>query len=200
MGCENCHTTASADNKTTITLTATGGDLCAKCHKARKDHVQHGPFKAGQCLVCHDPHTGDYTAQTRASVSTLCLSCHMLDQPDARVNAQTKTVSILDGRVYDLSSWQRAPKIGGGHSESNMPSMASDPAIGKEPGKVGAELNCLACHDPHAGKAEHLLRNGPEDRGVAKNLSLGRYGELRRVNGGPQKVPVLQAPFLGGRL
>ena len=135
MGCESCHQAASADDKTTITLRATGGDLCSKCHEINKDPVLHGPYKAGQCLICHNPHTGAYPAQTRAAVSTLCLGCHMLNQPDVRVNAETKTVSLLDGRTYDLATWESAPKIGAAHFENKLPRRASAPVAVKEPGK-----------------------------------------------------------------
>ncbi len=82
MGCESCHRATSEKSKMTITLLVTGGDLCAMCHEAGKDPIQHGPFKAGQCLVCHDPHTGDFKAQTRAPVNTLCLSCHEQNPPN----------------------------------------------------------------------------------------------------------------------
>jgi len=186
-----CHQPASADNKTTITLIAAGGDLCAKCHELKKDPVLHGPYKAGECLICHNPHTGAYPAQTRAAVNTLCLSCHMLNQPEARVNAQTKMVSLLDGRAYDLASWESAPKIGVAHSENYMPSRASDPVTAKEPGKNDAVVNCLSCHDPHVTKAEHSLRKAAEGRGAAENLSPGYHGDFVRVNGGPQNLPVL---------
>jgi predicted CXXCH cytochrome family protein len=200
MGCENCHQAATENNQTSITLRAAGGDLCAMCHEARKDPVLHGPYKAGQCLICHNPHAGAYKAQTRAAVSTLCLGCHTLNQPDARVNAETKMVSLLDGRAYDLASWESTPKIDGGHSEANMPRMASYPVIVKEPGKPDAEVNCLSCHDPHASKAEHLLRKVVEGRGAAENLSPGYHSDFMCVNAGPQNVPVLPCPFLGGRV
>ena len=50
MGCENCHQAISEKNKTTITLVATGGDLCAKCHETRKDPVLHGPIRTANAL------------------------------------------------------------------------------------------------------------------------------------------------------
>jgi predicted CXXCH cytochrome family protein len=193
MGCEYCHHAASADNKTTITLIATGGALCTKCHEIKKNLVLHGPYQAGQCLICHNPHAGAYQAQTRATVNTLCRSCHMLNQPDAWVNPETKVVHLLDGRVYDLASWESAPKISEGHSENNMPRRASDPVV-KELGKVDAELSCLSCHDPHASKAEHLLRK------AAGNLSSGYRNDFMHVNGEPQNVPVPQGPYLGGQV
>ena len=198
-GCENCHEVASRDNQTTITLRAKGGDLCAKCHEIKKGPALHRPYKAGQCLICHDPHTGDYQAQTRAALGTLCLGCHMLNQPDARVNAGTKVVTILDGRAYDLESWQSAPKIGEGHSDSNMARMASDPTSGKKPGKSAAEVNCLSCHDPHASKAEHLLRTAAESRRAAENPTPGYHNDYTRVAGAARWVAVVPGPFLGGR-
>ncbi len=200
MGCETCHDAATADNKTTITLWAAGGNLCAKCHELKKDPELHGPYKAGQCLICHNPHTGAYKAQTRAVVNTLCLSCHMLNQPEAGVNAATQKVSLLDGRDYDLASWESAPKIAAGHSENNMPHAASDSVAVKGSGKPDAELNCLSCHGPHASKAEHLLRKAAKGRGAVENLSLGYHCNFKLVNGGTQNVSVLQYPFPGGRL
>jgi predicted CXXCH cytochrome family protein len=193
MGCENCHHAASSDNKTTITLIATGGALCAKCHEIKKNPILHGPYQAEQCLICHNPHAGAYKAQTRAAVNTLCLSCHMLNQPDARVNPETKVVHLLDGRVYDLASWESAPKISEGHSENNMPRRASDP-VAKELGKVDAEFSCLSCHDPHASEAEHLLRK------AAENLFPGYHNDFMHVNRESQNVPVLQCPYLGGQV
>lgn len=112
MGCENCHQATSETNKTTITFVATGGDLCAKCHEASKDPVQHGPFKTGQCLVCHDPHTGDYKAQTRAPVNTLCFSCHGEKPSIVKVNTETKLVTMLGNQLVSLEGYRQAPKLG----------------------------------------------------------------------------------------
>src|SRR5208337_1460828 len=53
---------------------------CENCHEASKDPVQHGPYKNGQCLICHDPHCSEFKAQTRAVVNSLCLACHALRQ------------------------------------------------------------------------------------------------------------------------
>jgi predicted CXXCH cytochrome family protein len=164
-GCESCHVAASTDGKTTITLRATGGELCSKCHEMNRDSVLHGPYKTGQCLICHNPHSGAYEAQTRAAASTLCLSCHMLNQPEARVNAQAKTVSLLDGITYDLSKWEDAPKIAASHFENKLSGRSSAPAAAKESGKTNPGANCLACHDPHSSRAEHLLRKVAEARG-----------------------------------
>jgi len=199
MGCESCHQAASADDKTTITLRATGGALCSKCHEINKDPVLHGPYKAGQCLICHNPHAGAYPAQTRAAISTLCLGCHMLNQPDARVNAETKIVSLLDGRTYDLASWESAPKISAGHFQNKMPRSTTAPVAVRESGKLNAESTCLACHDPHASQSKHLLRKAADARSGAENLSLEYSHNFMGINGVSQDTPLHQDPGLGGR-
>jgi predicted CXXCH cytochrome family protein len=161
--------------------------------------VLHGPYKAGQCLICHNPHAGDYKAQTRAAVNTLCLSCHMLNQPEARVNPQSKIVTLLDGRVYDLASWQSAPKIGDGHPKST-PRVPNDAVSVNAPGKHEAETDCLSCHDPHASKAEHLLRNAAEARGAAGNFPVRSRHNLVDVKGISQGAPMSQGPISGGAI
>ncbi len=179
-GCESCHQATSEKEleKTTVTLMAQGSELCALCHEAKKDPVVHGPYKAGQCLVCHNPHSSDFPRQTRAATNALCMSCHGASRPDVKVNAEGKTVSLLGGRTVDLASYEKAPKIGAGHHEKSMPRVASQPAPGKEPRKPDAELSCISCHDPHASKAEHLLRKATESRDAAENLWLGFRADI----------------------
>jgi predicted CXXCH cytochrome family protein len=200
MGCESCHQAASADNKTTLRLRAAGGDLCAKCHEIRKNAVLHGPYQAGQCLICHNPHGGAYEAQTRADVNTLCLSCHMLNQPDARVNVPAKMVSLLDGRVYDLASWQNAPKIGGGHAESHLPRKTSAPVTAKDPGKPGAEPTCLTCHDPHSSQVQHLLRAaGPQKEVKSQRSKVKRPSQVCHVGQSQLEVTGWPCPATAAR-
>lgn len=173
-GCESCHhaTSEKKKEKTTITLAAEGGDLCAMCHDAKKDPVVHGPYKAGQCLVCHNPHSSAFPAQTRAATNTLCMSCHGAGRPDVKINTDAKTVSLLGGRTFDLATYEKAPKVGAEHLEKSTPRVVSHPVAGQDPRKPGAELNCISCHDPHASKAEHLLHEATGGRDAAENLRL----------------------------
>jgi predicted CXXCH cytochrome family protein len=77
MGCEKCHRAISENGKTTITPVATGGELCAMCHDAKRAPVLHVPYREGQCLLCHEPHTSNFPRQVRAETNLLCLSCHV---------------------------------------------------------------------------------------------------------------------------
>jgi predicted CXXCH cytochrome family protein len=199
MGCENCHVAASKDNQTSITLRATGGNLCAKCHVINTEAVQHGPYKAGQCLICHDPHTGDYPAQTRAAVSTLCLGCHMLNQPDAKVNFLTKIVTLLDWRVYDLALWQSAPKINDRHGKNQISPGSCDVNKDKGSEKHDAEPNCLTCHDPHASKSQHLLHGTADTNGLTHSRWLECATSIMHARNELQDVSKFQGTSLGGR-
>jgi predicted CXXCH cytochrome family protein len=174
-GCKSCHEASSEKEKekTTVTLMAEGSELCAMCHEVKKAPFVHGPYKAGRCLVCHNPHSSDFPRETRAATNTLCMSCHGASRPDVKVNADAKTVSLLGDRTFDLASYEKAPKIGAEHSEKSMPRGVSPSVIGKDPRKPGTELNCISCHDPHASKAEHLLHKAPESRDAAENHWLG---------------------------
>jgi predicted CXXCH cytochrome family protein len=163
MGCDNCHVIAASSSGTVITLQATGGALCAKCHETKKSPVRHGPYQAGQCLICHNPHSSDYPAQTRAAADTLCRSCHMLNQPEVMVNTLTRVVSLLDGRTYDLTSWQSTPKISADHAANRRRGTGGTELIIPETRKSSAEASCVSCHDPHASKADHLLRGADGD-------------------------------------
>jgi predicted CXXCH cytochrome family protein len=198
FGCESCHVAASTEYQTTIMLRATGGNLCGKCHELRKEPLLHGPYKSGQCLICHNPHAEDHPSQTRAAVDTLCLACHMLNQPDARVNAAARVVTLLDGREYDLAAWESAPKISEGHAGNiGVAHGAAGGFTVNQPGKREVEINCLSCHDPHASKSDHLLRKVVDGQDSTRTVD-GR--EIMRFNAELKAVPRHQARSSGGPL
>jgi predicted CXXCH cytochrome family protein len=152
MGCQNCHQAISEKNKTTITLLATGGELCAMCHEADTGPVLHGPYKTGQCLVCHDPHSSQFKAQTRSAGNSLCLECHAPRPPTP------DTVSLFSVQGISKADFQAIPKIeldptrSFGHPCGNHPvAQTADPLHGGEP------MSCLSCHAPHASALPNLL-------------------------------------------
>jgi len=152
MGCESCHHIISENNKTTITLPAAGGESCAKCHAPEKEPVLHGPYKEGQCLICHDPHSSEFKAQTRSAANSLCLECHALRPTNAG------TVSISNLERISKSEFEAIPKIKldptlrFGHPRPSHPvAEVADPL------RMGEKMSCLSCHAPHASTQENLL-------------------------------------------
>jgi predicted CXXCH cytochrome family protein len=157
MGCENCHQASSENGKTVITLVAAGGELCAMCHEAKKDPILHEPYRQGQCLICHEPHTSNFPRQVRAETNLLCLSCHGVNQPDVKVNQEIKTVSLLGSRTLTLDDYRQAVKIGLDRSGTKGHPIVSHPISGPDPRNKDAALNCLSCHAAHSSALANLM-------------------------------------------
>jgi len=152
MGCENCHHIISEHNKTTITLPASGGESCARCHAAEKDPVVHGPYKNGQCLICHDPHSSEFKAQTRAAGNSLCLECHALRPSTAR------TVSLFNLQRISKADFEAIPKVELDPTQRfGHPRPAHPVAEVADPLHKGEKMSCLSCHAPHSSTLPNLL-------------------------------------------
>ena len=164
MGCENCHQAASEKEKekTSITLVATGGELCAMCHEASKDPVQHGPYKAGECMVCHEPHSSNFPKQARADTNTLCLSCHGEVRPDVKINNEIQTVSLLGGRSITFKLYDEAPKIPLDRAGKRGHPLMNHPVAGGVGRDKDATVSCLSCHVPHTSKVRKRLVDNPK--------------------------------------
>jgi predicted CXXCH cytochrome family protein len=159
-GCESCHQATSEKEKerTTITLMAQGGELCAMCHETEKDVAVHKPYQLGQCLVCHDAHTGAFKAQLRADVNPLCLACHGVNQPNVNVNQEGRAVSLFSTRTVPLDEYRQAPKIPLDRAGMRGHPMMNHPVVGKNvPGKADS-ITCLSCHAHHCSPEEKLIR------------------------------------------
>jgi predicted CXXCH cytochrome family protein len=157
MGCESCHQAASENGKTSLALVATGGELCAMCHEAKKDPVLHRPYRDGQCLICHDPHTGNFPRQARVETNVLCLSCHGVNRPDVKVNREVRTVSLLGNQTLSIEDYRLATKIGLDRSGTRGHPIMGHPIAGKDPRQKDATLSCLSCHTPHGSALPKLL-------------------------------------------
>jgi len=150
--CENCHRIISEKNQTTITLFATGGDLCAKCHEVSKAPVLHGPYKAGQCLICHEPHSSAFKAHTRSSGNALCLECH------APKRVTGDTVTLFSRQRISMADFEAIPKIELDPTlRFGHPCAAHPVAEVPDPLHQGEKMSCLSCHDPHGSNLANTL-------------------------------------------
>jgi predicted CXXCH cytochrome family protein len=71
--CDQCHSTRYSNK-----LKAEKEELCWACHDREDfaDEVVHGPFAAGFCQACHDPHRSQYEYLLVSDKTDLCESCH----------------------------------------------------------------------------------------------------------------------------
>lgn len=151
-GCTTCHSITTKGEKTTITLMAPAPQLCATCHNPIDAPVKHAPYAHGQCLLCHNPHSSDFVAHTRAPTEKLCLGCH-----EAR-KVSGDVVPLPGGKTVPVKEFEAAPKL-----QLDPSGRVGHPFIGHpvagypDPFHKGQPLSCVSCHNPHAAAMDNLL-------------------------------------------
>lgn len=138
--------------------------LCFKCHKKDqfKGNFVHGPFAAGACITCHDPHGGDVPGMLRATGSQMCLGCHPYMNAqftNARFRHQAAATGCLDCHSPHMSDQPHmlTSAVPGlcGKCHENIVKDQQTAAFKHSP--VTEELACMNCHDPHAAQESSLL-------------------------------------------
>lgn len=144
--------------------------ICLGCHsdiaeQGKKAHPHQPAFEQG-CATCHEPHGGENEHLLRAAtVNTLCLECHG-PEPKVQKLETEHMVAIFDGKVklpgkYFLGVPSLPLQYGAGHPVERHPiSDLKDP---QDPSKVLTAINCLTCHQSHAGAERGMLVNDQPD-------------------------------------
>ena len=147
-GCEICHLATSAKGKTSITLIATGGELCATCHDATdagSQKAHHGqPFATSRCTECHDPHGSDRPKLINNFVhqpfaDNQCDSCHRAPR-EGKVDVNEGGKRALCYTCHEDMQKQVES------SKSQHPVFQTTDT-------------CTVCHSPHASRVPRLLRS-----------------------------------------
>jgi predicted CXXCH cytochrome family protein len=158
--CTDCHNPHAG--KTPGFLQPNPVAACLNCHSEqaeqfKKKHL-HQPAFEQACAICHEPHGGDNAHLLRAkNVNALCLECHGPDQSPRKLENEP-LVAIFDGKVkLPENYFNKVPilplKYGLGHPTENHPvSDAMNPKT-----KALVAMNCLTCHQPHAGNERGML-------------------------------------------
>jgi predicted CXXCH cytochrome family protein len=160
--CTDCHNPHAGNNPGFVQPTPVAA--CLNCHSdqaelQKKPHVHQPAFQQG-CATCHEPHGGENQHLLRtASVNTLCLECHGPDRSPAKLESE-HLLTIFDGKVKlpeDYFKTKHPPVLplqyGLGHPTERHP--ISDATNLKT--KVVTPINCLTCHQPHAGAENGML-------------------------------------------
>jgi predicted CXXCH cytochrome family protein len=126
--CLSCH-----DDKSTPKYAVKRPDteVCFGCHNEQKTDWQakkftHGPVTLGKCTICHSPHASMYPFNLYKATWDLCVNCHV-------------------------------DKGSGNHVLGDSFSTEGHPTRDKpDPVRIGKELSCASCHNPHASNYPHL--------------------------------------------
>jgi len=138
---------------------------CLSCHadqaeQHKKKHLHQPAFEQG-CATCHEPHGGENQHLLRAEGNKLCLECHGTTVKPAKVEG-TNLVTIFNGKVklpreyFAKNHVERFEiKYGLGHPTASHP--VEDVRDPLDQTKIKTKINCLTCHQPHAGEASAML-------------------------------------------
>ena len=160
--CTDCHNPHAG--KTPGFLQPNPVAACLSCHteqaeQAKRRYLHQPAFEQG-CATCHEGHGGDNAHLLRAkSVNALCLECHGPDFSPQKLEKE-HMVAIFDGKVkLPENYFNKVPILplnyGLGHPTANHP--ISDVVNPKT--KALISMNCLTCHQPHAGNELGMLVN-----------------------------------------
>ena len=160
--CTDCHNPHGGNNPGFVQPNPVAA--CLNCHSEqaelqKKPHVHQPAFQQG-CGTCHEPHGGENQHLLRtANVNALCLECHGPDRNPVKLEDQ-HLYTIFDGKVKlpdDYFAMKRPPilplQYGLGHPTERHP--ISDAMNLKT--KVVTPMNCLTCHQAHAGTDNGML-------------------------------------------
>ena len=139
-------------------------NICLSCHTDQaellKKKVHHQPAFVQGCATCHEPHGGSRPRLLRADGNALCLECHGTSAKPAKLESE-HLITIFNGQVklpedYFAKNqiFRFEVKYGLGHPTEKHPvEDVRDPV---DQTKVKSAMNCMTCHQPHAGGARAM--------------------------------------------
>jgi len=163
MGCTTCHQVKNKKDGTQVVLVAPVTQLCLTCHPLSSDKVLHGPYKAGDCVVCHSPHASDYSYHMWASTQDTCLGCHASAR--LKVNQEKGTATVPWGVTLTSIQLKGNQFLGlnasltANHPVEGHPVSGPNTALGPN----APPITCLSCHRPHSSNFANLLPKTPPD-------------------------------------
>ncbi len=158
--CTSCHNPHAGNNPGFVQPSPV--TACLNCHAEQantknKTHLHQPAYEQG-CATCHEPHGGENQHLLRvAKVNTLCLECHGPDSEPKKLESD-HLVAIFGGKVkLPENYFAKVPvlplKYDLGHPTERHP--VSDVVNPKT--KMPIAMNCLTCHQPHAGTQQGML-------------------------------------------
>ena len=160
--CEFCHKVSAEGGP--AKLVELPEPLCFKCHREDqyKGRFVHGPFAAGACITCHDPHGGEVPGMLRITGSQMCLGCHQdmnAQFADARFPHKAAVTGCMDCHSPHMSEHQYllTSAVPGlcGECHENIARDVQTATVKHSP--VTEEAACMNCHDPHAAQESGLI-------------------------------------------
>jgi predicted CXXCH cytochrome family protein len=159
--CEFCHKVPAEGGITRLVDAAE--PLCFKCHKKDqfKGSYVHGPFAAGACTTCHDPHGGNVPGMLRITGPQMCLDCHK-DMSARFSNARfrhTAATNCMDCHSPHMSEqrYLLTAAVPGLCGKCHDKTVGDSQTAAVKHSPVTKDSACMNCHDPHMAQQSGLL-------------------------------------------
>ncbi len=176
--CTDCHS-PHASRQPGLPKT-NGADICLGCHTDMaelldKKKVHHQPVVKDGCGTCHDAHGNENEKLLRVKdVNSLCLECHGPDTQAQRDDAQ-HVILLYGGKAKIAEPYN--VKVLPLHADMGHP-VEFHPVSGQVSREKGAaQINCLTCHQPHAGAEPGILvKDQKNNMAFCSTCHQGRIG------------------------
>lgn len=172
--CAGCHEAKTKDEKTIISLTNTGNELCLMCHDNKRTTSAksriHSPVAEGECTACHNPHSSANKFQLVQPLSgvkneNLCLLCHDIGVETPQKGSRHAALDMgCDSCHVTHKTGPPEKQEFAYHLAQSIPALclnchdtANKQLMAAHRGQPVSESNCVSCHDPHGSEDPKLL-------------------------------------------
>ncbi|MEW6067763.1 MAG: cytochrome c3 family protein [Nitrospirota bacterium] len=142
--------------------------LCYECHAKLKESLSrsyvHSPFKKGECISCHNPHTSNIKGLVKEDINSLCLKCH--NEIKKSLKKEFVHYALKKGMCTDCHYTHS-----GEHKYLLVKSQKDLCWNCHEPLKEQLKKShvhrpftageCSSCHEPHASSEENQILDAP---------------------------------------
>lgn len=188
--CGICHTAADPA-KHEFQFTASGGELCTRCHAPLLNaEYKHVPAALGLCTTCHKIHRAEHAKQLQSAPETLCKTCHVqIAPPDAKTlhepASQGRCADCHDPHSSNSTKQLHSPvpELCFGCHDQQQPHddgtllpavkpLFDDATLNKHP--AFSRGQCLLCHEPHDSE-NYRLQKDPYPESLYARFSAETY-------------------------
>ena len=157
MGCTTCHTVTNKEDGSYVELISPVNQICLMCHPLSSEKVQHAPYKQGDCVICHSPHSSDFPQHTWVEHKNLCLGCHTHERLKVDNKSHTATVpwgiTISPELTKEMPFLDLTSRLTKNHPIWGHPVSGPNKALGRD----APPISCLSCHKPHSSDFQFLF-------------------------------------------
>lgn len=172
--CESCHQKNSNkhpdDAGKEYTLTKNVPELCNDCHdlSIKNQKSEHVPYKEGDCLTCHNPHSSDQKSLLNTNDGKIiCTTCHSDLDNEKYVHGPVKKLDCLachsphNSNLSKLKKQEEPDLCFKCHNKSiksgDVEFEAIKPKLKSKYVHPPVMDGCNECHKPHSSKNNFLL-------------------------------------------